>query len=128
MDSITLKIGERDIPLRFRMEQFMELEEELGNLGEIKELILKDKKRIRNILFIVRVLGNAGLKAAGEDPDLTEEWLKENMEPHSLAAYQLAVLACLAKESESQARQEENENNERDLVLEEIEQKKDPTN
>ena len=128
MENITLNIGERKIPLRFKMNQFAEIEEEVGNLGEVRKMILNGKQRIRNLMKVIRILGNAGLKHAGEQADLTEEWLNENMDPHALMAYQIAVIACLSKESESQAAQEENENKERDLVLEEINEKKDPVN
>ena len=128
MDGLTLKIGERKIPLRFKMNQFIEIEEEIGNLGEVRDLILKGKNRLRNLVGVIRILGNAGLKHAGEEPDLTDEWLEENMDPHALLAYQIAVLGCLTKESESQAVTEENESKERDLVMEEIAQKKDPVN
>lgn len=128
MDNISVTIGERKIPLRFRMDQFIEIEEEVGNLGEVKELILNGRKRLRNIVTVIRILGNAGLKAAGEAADLTDEWLREQMDPHAIMAYQIAVIACLTKETESQAVQEENENKERDLVLEEINEKKDPVN
>ena len=128
MENITLNIGERKIPLRFRMNQFIELEEKLGNLGEIRDKITTDRSRLTNLVFVIMVLGNAGLKAEGQEPDLTEEWLRENMEPHALMAYQIAVLACLTKENKSQAAEEENESKERDLVLEEIQAKKDPVN
>ena len=128
MENILIKIGERSIQLRFRMNQFIEIEEEVGNLGEVRELILKGKQRLRNLITVIRILGNAGLKAAEEKADLTDEWLKENMDPHALMGYQLAVIACLSKESESQAAKEESEEKERDLVLEEIEAKKDPVN
>ena len=128
MENITLNIGERKIPLRFRMDQFIEIEEEVGNLGEVRELIMKGRNRLRNLVAVIRILGNAGLKAAGEKDDLTDEWLREEMDPHALMAYQIGVIACLTKEGESQAVQEENEDKERDLVLEEIEAKKDPVN
>ena len=129
MNNITIKIADKEIPLRFRMDQFIELEEELGNLGEIRDMILTDKKRLRKLVFVIRVLGQAGLKKAGEDAEwLTEEWLRENMKPHHLMAYQIAVLGCLQKEEESQAAAEDNENKERDLVLEEIQEKKGPVN
>ena len=128
MENISLNIGERKIPLRFRMNQFIEIEENVGNLGEVKELILKGRQRLRNLVTVIRILGNAGLKAAGEEADLTEEWLTENMDPHALMAYQIAVIACLSKETESEAAKEEKEEKERDLVLEEIEAKKDPVN
>ena len=128
MDNITVKIGERVIPLRFRMNQFIEIEEEIGNLAEIRELILKGRQRLRNMVGVIRILGNAGLKAAGEPDDLTDEWLRENMEPHHLMAYQVAIMACLSKETASEAVEEENEDKERDLVLEEIQQKKEHVN
>ena len=65
MDNIKLTIGEREIPLRFKMPQFAQIEEEIGYLGDIKELIIRGKKRIRNIIGVIRIMGNAGLKAAG---------------------------------------------------------------
>ena len=129
MDHFTLNIGDKKIPLRFRMDQFIEMEEQLGNLADIKNMIITDKKRLRTLVFVIRVLGQAGLRKAGEDADwLTEEWLRENMEPHALMAYQIAVIGCMSKESESQAAAEEKKDEARDLVLDQINEKKDPVN
>lgn len=128
MKNIAVQIGEKKIPLRFTMKQFAEIEEEIGYLGEVRKLILNGKNRIRNLVSVIRILGNAGLKNAGEEPDLTDEWLNENMDPHALMAYQLAVIACLSRDSESEAAKEENEHKERDLVLEEINEKKESVN
>ena len=128
MKGISLTIGDRTIPLYFGMDEFIEIEETIGNLGELRDLILKGRQRLRNMIGAIRILGNAGLKREGKEADLTDEWLKENMDPHALLAYQIAVLACLQRDGESQAVNENNENKERDLVLEEIEQKKDPVN
>ena len=128
MKNITIEIGGRKIPLRFRMNQFIDIEEEIGNLSDVKELILEGKYRLRNLVKLIRILGNAGLKNAGEKDDLTDEWLKENMEPYDVMGYQINVLNCLSKETESESVKEENEEKERDLVLEEVQRKKDPVN
>ena len=128
MKGITLTIGERTIPLFFGMDEFIEIEETIGNLGELRELILKGRQRLRNMISTVRILGNAGLKKAGQEADLTEEWLRANMDPHALMAYQIGILACLQRDGESEAVNENNENKERDVVLEEIQQKKAPVN
>ncbi len=128
MENITLKIGDRTVPLRFTMREFIQIEEQVGNLGEVKELLMKGKNRLRNLVRVILIMGNAGLREAGDNDELTEEWLLDHMDPHALMAYQIGVIACLTKEGESQAVQEDNENNERDLVLEEIEAKKDPVN
>ena len=128
MENIRLNIGGRDIPLRFKMNQFAQIEEEIGYLGEVKDMILNGKKRIRNCVGVIRIMGNAGLKAEGQEPDLTDDWLMENMDPHALAAYQAGILACMMKENESEAKREEDDNKERDVVLEEIQAKKAPVN
>ena len=128
MDNVKVTIGGREIPLRFKMPEFEQIEEEIGYMGDIKELILKGKKRVRNMIGIIRIMGNAGLKKAGQEADLTTEWLEENMDPHELMTYQLAVIACLEKEGKSEAQAEKNESTERDLVLEEIQAKKEPVN
>ncbi|MBO7662108.1 MAG: hypothetical protein J6U01_01920 [Clostridia bacterium] len=128
MSGIVVNIGNRKIPLRFKMNQFIEIEEEIGNLMDVRDMILKGKNRLRNLVSVIRIMGNAGLKHAGEEPDLTNEWLGENMNPRLLTPYQVAVIACLSKEGESQAADEEVEEKERDLVLEEINAKKGPVN
>ena len=128
MKGISLTIGDRTIPLYFGMDEFIEIEETIGNLGELRDLILKGRQRLRNMIGAVRILGNAGLKREGKEADLTDEWLRANMDPHALMAYQIGILACLQRDGESQAVNENNEDKERDLVLEEIEQKKDPVN
>ena len=128
MKGITIKIAEKSIPLYFGMDQFIEIEENVGNLGEVRDLLLKGRQRLRNLITVIRILGNAGLAREGQDADLTEEWLRAEMDPHALMAYQIAVMACLTRDGESEAVKEEEENKERDLVLEEVQQKKDPVN
>lgn len=117
-----IKIGGRDIPLLFEMPQYAELEEAVGILSDTPALFLKGKSRIKNIAVALRVLGNGGLAAKGEKPDLTDEWVLKNMCPGQLRTYQIAVLAAIT----DGMRMETQEEKERDLVLEELERKKEP--
>ena len=118
----TVSIGGREIPLQFHMPEFADMEEAIGNLSVIDELLLKGKKRIRNTAAVIRIMGNAALRAAGEKPDLTDEWVLNHMEPRMIVAYQSAVMAAI----NSGMSMETSEEQERDLVLEEIERKKEP--
>ena len=122
MNKITVKIGGREIPLQFCMPEFADMEEAIGNLSVIDELLLKGKKRIRNTAAAIRIMGNAALKAQGEKPDLTDEWVLNHMEPRLIVTYQSAVMAAI----NSGMSMETSEEQERDLVLEEIERKKEP--
>ena len=125
MENISLNIGERKIPLRFRMNQFIEIEENVGNLGEVKELILKGKNRLRNMITVIRILGNAGLKHAGEEPDLTDDWLRDHMRPAEVIQYRLAALAAMA--AGWQMETDNSDEEEQDEVLNEIRKKNEST-
>lgn len=128
MKDIFVNIGERKIPLYFGMREFNEIEETVGNLGNIKELIMEGKERGKNLTAVIRILGNAGLRQAGEDADITEDFLLDHMDPRVIMAYQIAVIACMSRDENSQAVTEEREDKDRDLVLEEIAAKKKPKN
>ena len=126
MEPITVEIGGRIIPLIFEMPQFMEIEETVGSMIDLRDLIIKGKKRVRNTMQAIRIMGNGGLAKAGEKADLTDEWLTENMRPLLIKTYQLAVISAVERDSYSEAETERNENEERDLVMEELQKKKDP--
>lgn len=128
MKPITVEIGDRTIPLKFEMPEFMQIEEEVGSLIDIQEFIMKGKKRVRNTLQAIRIMGNGGLQEAGEKPDLTDEWLEKNMKPLMLKTYQIALITAIERGSRSEAEIERDDTEERDLVMEEIQKKKDPGN
>ena len=118
----TVTIGGREIPLVFNMPEFADMEEEIGNLSLVEDLLLKGKKRIRNTAAAIRIMGNAGLRDAGETADLTDEWILNNMQPRMIVSYQSSVMAAINAGMTT----ETSEDQERDLVLEEIERKKEP--
>ena len=121
MKQASVEIGGRTIPLTFKMPQFADMEEAIGNLSLIEDLLLKGKKRVRNTAAAIRIMGNAGLKEADGQPDLTDDWVLNNMQPRRIMEYQAAVMAAI----NAGMSMESTEEKERDLVLEEIERKKD---
>ena len=121
MKQAKIEIGGREIPLTFKMPQFADMEEAIGNLSLIEDLLLKGKKRVRNTAAAIRIMGNAGLKEAEDKADLTDEWVLNNMQPRRIMEYQAAVMAAI----NAGMSMESTEEKERDLVLEEIERKKD---
>ena len=123
-----VEIRGRKIPLRFKMPQVEEMQNEVGNIIDISDLIMTGEKKVSNTVKAIRIMGNAGLQKAGKEPFLTDEWLNENMNPLKLLYYQTAVITTISLEASSEAETEREENEERDLVLEEIQKKKDPTN
>ena len=118
MYSIT--VGGREIPLRYTMRELADMEEAIGTMDNFRDLILKGKRRLRNMTAAIRVMGNSGLAHSGQTADLTDDWLLDHLEPGRLKGYQIAVLGAFT----DGWKMETNEETERDLVLEEIERKK----
>ncbi len=124
MEPIKIKLGEREIPLRFTMAEFADIEETVGNLSLIDELLLQGKKRIRNTATALRIMGNAGLIASGEKGDLTDKSVMAAMHPRKLVDYQTAAISAINQGMLV----ESNEDEVHDLVLEDIERKKENGN
>ena len=99
-----LKIGGREIPLRFMMQEMADIEEQIAPLDNLKELFLTGRQRVRNMAQAFTILGNAGLKESGQAADLTAEWFLDHMEPENLQGYQAVLVGVffdkLGRESE----------------------------
>ena len=123
-NKFTVEIGGRVIPLKYTMRELADMEEAIGTMDQFKELILTGRKRLRNTATAIRIMGNAGLKEAGQAADLTDDWLLDNMDTQKIKAYQIAVLGAFT----GGWKMETEEEKEHDVVLEEIERKKEPGN
>ena len=102
MASITLK--GREIPLLYTTYEMMTIQEEIAPLSRAISLVLgrnpddkEDMSRyggaehLEAAAKLIRILGNAGLEEAGEDPDLTDKKVMRALRPAELA---VAVNAC----------------------------------
>ena len=126
MEKFTVKIGEREIPLRYTVRELADMEEQIGTMDQFQELILEGRRRWRNMTMAIRIMGNSALERAGEKADLTDDWLLDHMDPTQMKTYQIAVLGVFTGGWKME-RGNESEGV-RDLVLEEIERKKDAGN
>ena len=124
MEKYHLQIAGRDIPLRYTMRELAAMEEAIDTMDQFRDLILKGKRRLRNMATAIRIMGNSGLEKAGLTGDLTDDWLLDHMNPGKIKAYQIAVLGAFTDGFQMETENEK----ERDLVLEELERKKEPGN
>ena len=123
-NKFTVEIGGRVIPLKYTMRELADMEEQIGIMDQFRDLILEGRKRLRNMAAAIRIMGNAGLKEAGQEPDLTDDKVLDAMDPNKMKTYQIAVLAAFT----GGWKMETEEEKEHDVVLEEIERKKDAGN
>ena len=124
-----LTIGKRKIPLVFDMDSWIEIEENVCALSRLNEVVdqhnMQGRKSdmLRSLVAMVRIMGNEGLELDGQSRDLTDEWLKKNIRPAQMLDIKVAVITEIDKGMRLET-VEHKENEERDLVLEEINKKK----
>ena len=137
---ITINIKGREIPLLLTTEEMLIIQEEIAPLNEVVPKVLgrnpedeNDRSRylspehLKAATKMIRILGNAGLEEAGENPDLTDKKVARGIRPIDLPE---AVNACMeawneGMASEIPAKPKEEQNGPVDVVLEEIEKKKE---
>jgi len=135
MASITLK--GREIPLLYTVWEMKQVQEEICPLNELQYIMFgrnKDDENDRSkyagpehlnaLAKLIRILGNAGMEEAGQEADLTDKKILRSLKPMDLTD---AINACVAAMSEGMESEIPDEKKEGpvDVVLEEIERKKE---
>ena len=135
MNTITLK--EREIPLLYTTWEMKQVQEEIGPLSRAISLVLgrnpDDKndtsrygsaEHLEAAAKLIRILGNAGLEEAGENPDLTDKKILRAIRPGDLA---MIISTCMDAMNEGMASEipEKKEEGPVDVTLEEMKKKKE---
>ncbi len=135
MASITLK--GREIPLVYTVYEMKQIQEEIGPLGKAIDTILgrnpenkEDMSRfggadqIGAVAKAIRILGNAGLEEAGQEPDLTDKQVMRSLKPSELL---FMINSCMDAMNEGMASEipEKEEEGPVDVTLEEMNKKKE---
>ena len=112
MEKQTIRIGEREIPMLMTSYEMIAIQEEIGcTVGQLRDevfaiehdvetdvykcLIRDDREKLKKFAALVRILGNAGLEEAGEEPDLTDKWILRNIKPGMMLVYVMLVAAVV---------------------------------
>ena len=141
-----VKIGKRTIPLFYSTYEMIAIQKEIGCTAyELKEKVfgvrqtdeddpmsivldvVTDPEKTMRLGTLLKILGNAGLEEAGQEPDLTDKWIRRNMKPPLIMPYALAAMAVITDGNKVESPKEENEGPV-DEILEEQNAKKQPGN
>ena len=141
-----VKIGKRTIPLFYSTYEMIAIQKEIGCTAyELKEKVfgvrqtdeddpmsivldvVTDPERTMRLGTLLKILGNAGLEEAGQEPDLTDKWILRNMKPPLIMPYALAAMAVITDGNKVESPKDENEGPV-DEILEEQNAKKQPGN
>ena len=135
MAEITLK-GRR-IPLLYTVYEMKQVQEEICSLGDFQYVVFgrnrddeSDQSKygsaehLAAIAKLIRIMGNAGLEEAGEEPNLTEKGIMRAIRPANIPDYISACADALNDGMSSEYPKEEAEGPV-DVTLEEMNKKKE---
>ena len=135
MASITLR--GREIPLIYTVYEMKVSQEEICPLAELQYRLLGQNKddqkdmskfsgpeHLEALTKMIRIMGNAGLEEAGENPDLTDKWVMRALKPTQIVE---AINACIRGMNEGMASEIKDEKKEGpvDVTLENMNKKKE---
>lgn len=136
-----INIGNRTVPMTLTTFEMIAIQEEIGcTVGQLREEVfglernmetdeytfnmVEDREKLKRFGKLIRILGNAGLEEAGQEPDLTDKWVLRNIKPAMIMAYVVAITGVIndAMHMETGSKNE----GPVDEVLEEQNRKKEP--
>ena len=137
-----IKIGGREIPMALTTFELIAIQDEIGcTVGQLRDevfgiehnletdeykfTVVNDKEKLKKFGTLLRILGNAGLEEAGQEPDLTDKWILRHMKPAMIMAY-VVVATAVINDAMKMETAESQESGPVDEMLEEENRKKEP--
>ena len=146
-----IKIGNRTIPLVLTAYEMQDIQKDIGcTIGQLRDDVfavvhhpdadtekgeseytielMNDAGKVRKLGTLIRIMGNAGLEEAGQEPDLTDKWIMRHMSVAKVMAYAVAMMAAVNAAMHTEATEKNADNGPVDEVLAEENRKKEQGN
>ena len=121
MNGLTMEARGVTLRMYFDTAAWIELEKEFGSLEKMQEALSNDERPMHINLKLAAITARCGAKHAGEKPDMTWEWLRDNLTPKQ--ARRANTLAKLAVAEGLKRENMDGEDEAVDVVAEEIQKK-----
>ena len=134
----TIRLKGREIPLLYTVCEMKTVQEQICPLGDLQWILFGKNKDDENdtskyagpehlgaVAKMIAILGNAGLEEAGENGDLTEKKVLRALRPGDFVDAMNACVEAMSEGMASEIPQTQEEGGKVDVVLEEIERKKE---
>lgn len=138
---MNIQIGKREIPLALSVAEMVDIQEAIGctvaqlrdevfgieqnfETDTVKFGMMEDAGKLRKFAALIRILGNAGLEEAGQEPDLTDRWVLKHMRPGDVVEYLKALTLVINEAMKLEIRQDKKDGPV-DEILEEENRKKE---
>ena len=135
---VTIKLRGREIPLLYTTLEMLKIQEEVSRIGEFLYTLFGREngdeesaslygtpQHLNAVAKAIRIMGNAGLEESGQEPDLTDKWVMRSLSPARIPDAMSACLEAFNKGMESELQDDKKDEGPVDVVLEDMNKKKD---
>ena len=136
-----MTIGGRTFPLMLSSFETLTIQEEIGcTVGQLRDQVFgivhnietdeyrttmrEDPEKLKKFGKLIRIMGNAGLEEAGQEPDLTDKWVLRHIR-HGMIIPYMIQLSEIINDAMKMEIKEEKTDGPVDEVLEEENRKKE---
>lgn len=124
MSKLSMTVQGRELNMYFDNQAWLDIEEEFGTIGKMYEAIDGEQSPMRAMMQVAVITANAGMRRAGNPPDLTLEWMIANMSPKQARRANTLAKLAIAEGMKRETVEDEDEGDV-DMVAKEL-QKKSP--
>lgn len=121
MSKLSMTVREKQLRMYFDLKAWLEAEEAFGSLEDMYKQLEEGKAPMRNTLTLAAITANAGARHEGREPDVTLEWLQENLSPKQAKA--INTMAKIAVVEGMKRETADDEDEPVDVVAEELQKK-----
>lgn len=94
MSKLAMTVKDRELTFYFDNKAWLEAEDAFGSMEKLWNKVEADETPMKLQLQLSAITANAGERKAGREPDITLEWLRDNLTPKQ--ARQANTLSKLA--------------------------------
>lgn len=103
MSKLTMTVKDRELTFYFDNAAWLEVEEAFGSMEKLWDKVEADETPMKLQLQLAAITANAGERKEGREPDITFEWMRDNLAPKQArlanTMAKLAVAAGLNREN-----------------------------
>lgn len=81
MNALSMTARGRTLTMYFDTAAWLEVEESFGSMEKLWAKVEADETPMKIQLQLAAIVANAGERKAGREPDITPEWLRDNLSP-----------------------------------------------
>ena len=145
MENMEIIIGGRKIPLLLTTFELIQIQEEICcTVAQLRDEVFgayrneedekpqwpfrvaTDAERMKKLGTLIRIIGNAGLENAGQEPDLTDKWILRNIKPGMVLPVAVVIMAVVNDAMMMETATKTEQTGPVDVTIEEENRKKEP--